>query len=187
MADALARHAPLDPQRLAHGGGTRVTLAPFSPATRLLFRGGPQAAEIAGASFAVQLPNTPCRANRTGGRATLWLGPDEFLLLAPEEDANEIASTMRAALAPHPHALVDVSHRNTAIQLAGPEAATVLNAGCPLDLHETSFPVDMCTRTVLAKAEIVLWRTAADEFHLEIWRSFAPYVWDFLIEARARL
>jgi len=34
----------------------------------------------------------------------------------------------------------------------------------------------MCTRTVLAKADIVLWRTGQTTFHLEAWRSFAAYV-----------
>ena len=29
----------------------------------------------------------------------------------------------------------------------------------------------------------MLWRTAADSFRLEVWRSFAPYVTQFLSEA----
>jgi sarcosine oxidase subunit gamma len=41
----------------------------------------------------------------------------------------------------------------------------------------------MCTRTVFAKAEVVLWRTGADAFHVEVWRSFAPYVLGLLEEA----
>jgi sarcosine oxidase subunit gamma len=41
----------------------------------------------------------------------------------------------------------------------------------------------MCTRTVLAKAEVVLWRTAAETFRLEVWRSFVAYVSQFLAEA----
>jgi heterotetrameric sarcosine oxidase gamma subunit len=45
----------------------------------------------------------------------------------------------------------------------------------------------MCTRTVLAKAPIILWRKAADRFNIHVWRSFGPYVHDFLIEARTRL
>ena len=45
------------------------------------------------------------------------------------------------------------------------------------------FPVGMCTRTVLGKAEVVLWRTDAQAFRLEVWRSFAPYVAQFLGEA----
>ncbi len=41
----------------------------------------------------------------------------------------------------------------------------------------------MCTRTMLAKAEVVLWRTGAQAFRLEVWRSFAAYVSQFLAEA----
>jgi sarcosine oxidase, subunit gamma len=51
-----------------------------------------------------------------------------------------------------------------------------------LDLDLSAFPVGMCTRTVLAKAEIVLWRTSQDVFHVEVWRSFADYVSRFLAE-----
>ncbi|OYV59613.1 MAG: hypothetical protein B7X01_02975 [Acidiphilium sp. 21-62-4] len=40
----------------------------------------------------------------------------------------------------------------------------------------------MATRTIFAKADIVLWRTGIAEFHLEIWRSFAPYVVSLLHE-----
>ncbi len=50
-----------------------------------------------------------------------------------------------------------------------------MNGACPLDLSLDRFPVDMCTRTVFAKAEIVLWRTDEQQFRVEVWRSFAPY------------
>jgi sarcosine oxidase subunit gamma len=41
----------------------------------------------------------------------------------------------------------------------------------------------MCTRTMLAKAEVVLWRTAPTRFRLEVWRSFAAYVSLYLADA----
>jgi sarcosine oxidase subunit gamma len=41
----------------------------------------------------------------------------------------------------------------------------------------------MCTRTILAKAEILLWRTGDETFRIEVARSFAPYVVAFLAEA----
>jgi sarcosine oxidase subunit gamma len=45
----------------------------------------------------------------------------------------------------------------------------------------------MCTRTLFEKSEMVLWRTAPDSFHIEVWRSFAPYVTGLLAEvARER-
>ena len=47
----------------------------------------------------------------------------------------------------------------------------------------SAFPVGMCSRTVLGKAEVVLWRTAAQVFRIEVWRSFASYLTGFLEEA----
>jgi sarcosine oxidase gamma subunit len=35
----------------------------------------------------------------------------------------------------------------------------------------------------MARAEVVLWRTAADAFRLEVSRSFVAYVSEFLAEA----
>ena len=81
-----------------------------------------------------------------------------------------------------PHALVDVSHRQFALEVSGPHAATILSGACPLDLDIDEFPAGMCTRTVLAKADIVLWRTRGDAFHLEAWRSFSGYVTGLLRE-----
>jgi sarcosine oxidase subunit gamma len=49
-------------------------------------------------------------------------------------------------------------------------------------LNVDEFPVGMCTRTVLAKADIVLWRTRDESFHVEVWRSFAGYVTGLLSE-----
>jgi sarcosine oxidase subunit gamma len=67
--------------------------------------------------------------------------------------------------------------------MIGSAVTDVLNAGCPLDLDAAEFPVGMCTRTVLAKSEIVLWRRGVDSFRLEVARSFTPYVRAFLMEA----
>ena len=86
-------------------------------------------------------------------------------------------STSRAAI-------IDISHRDAAIEVSGPRAAWVINAFCALDLHLAAFPVGMCTRTVFGKAEILLWRTGAEEFRIDVARSFAPYVWACLEEAR---
>jgi heterotetrameric sarcosine oxidase gamma subunit len=80
--------------------------------------------------------------------------------------------------------VVDVSHRDTALTVSGPLAVWLINGFCALDLQEAAFPIGMCTRTVFGKAEIVLWRTAAETFRIEVARSFAPYVWACLEEAR---
>lgn len=145
-------------------------------ASRLVLRGGPQV--LAAAADALGLPRseTACRAVRNNGRAALWLGPDERLLLGPADATQEMNRLLQAALAGMPYSLVEVSHGQAAFELSGARATAALNIGCPLDLDPASFPVDMCTRTVFAKAQIVLWRTGPEMFRVETARSFAPYV-----------
>lgn len=172
--DAFAGLAPI-----AHK--TRFMAEPVGPRARFLFRGREAAIEAAASAFGVALPRQACRSAEAGDRAALWLGPDEWLLIAPEADGPSIEAAFREISAPH--SLVDVSHRNTGLLLSGSKVALVIASGCPLDLDLAEFPVGMCTRTILNKAEIVLWRRAPDRFHVELWRSFAGYVHGYLADA----
>jgi sarcosine oxidase, subunit gamma len=155
----------------------------LSPAGRWVLHGGPGARALAAPVWGAAFSEEACRAIVAGSRATLWLGPDEFLLLdlGPDEGSSgesraTVPQDLEGALAGAPHALVDVSHRQFALEISGAHATTILSGACPLDLDARAFPVGMCTRTVLAKADIVLWRTGQNTFHLEVWRSFAAYV-----------
>ncbi len=150
--DLLAvTEGPLD--GFAVPGSAALTALP--PASRFVLRGRPRAIEAAGPAFGAVLPQVACRAAVAGeGKAALWLGPDEWLLLAPPANGPALAAALERAMDGLPHSLVDVSQRQVGIAVSGPDAAAVLNAGCPLDLDLSAFPVGMCTRTVLAKAEI---------------------------------
>jgi sarcosine oxidase subunit gamma len=150
---------------------------------RFSFRGDAEAARAAGIAFGAPLPAVPMQSARQLLSAALWLGPDEWLLLGPLGEAAHLASAITRALASTPHALVDISARNAGLVVTGPLVEAVLSAGCPLDLDRNAFPVGACTRTLLAKAEVVLWRTAVDAFRLEVARSYAPYVIGLLAEA----
>ena len=122
-------------------------------------------------AFPIAMEINRCAA--ANGRLAARLGPDEWLLCAP-------VGTAEFTLEGH-HALVDVSHRYAALAV---ESAMVLAAGCPLDLHPAAFTPGTATRTLLGKAEIVLWRLPdAPGYRVECARSFAPYVLAFLREA----
>jgi sarcosine oxidase subunit gamma len=151
-------------------------LLPLPAATRLIFCGDEVAERALLRALALPALAAVCRAESGADQSLLWLGPDERLLLAPAEGRASLIASLETALAAHAHSLVDVSHRQLAFELRGAIAAPLLNAQCPLDLSLAAFPVGMCTRTVFAKAEIVLWRTAPEVFHVEVWRSFADYV-----------
>ena len=157
------------------------------PASRFILRGGLEALTAAAAALGIAGSAAACRAHASADRAVLWLGPDERLLLGPASEAEALRGRLEQALAGLPHSLVDVSHRHMALEVAGPRAAAALNVGCPLDLDPSAFPVGMCTRTLLNKAEIILWRTAAECFRLEVARSYARYVSRLLAEGAEEL
>lgn len=139
-----------------------------------------QAGEIAG--FRLDIPLNS-RAG-TSERSVARLGPNEWLLMAADSEAEVIPGQVEAALSEHFHVLVDVSHRNVGLHVIGRHAPEVLNSGCPLDLSTAAFPAGSATRTILGKAEIVLIRLDdAPSYRVECWRSFASYVHEYLLDA----
>ena len=173
----LAARSPVESLNTASIPG----LSPAAPVLRHVLRGREAALTAASGALGFVLPQTPCRSASLGDRHALWLGPDEWLILSAADDG--LAITLEAAMGAHPHSLVEVTHRQIGLVLDGPKVEDVLANGCPLDVALRSFPVGMCTRTIFEKAEIVLWRTEAHGFHIEVWRSFAPYLIAHLHEA----
>lgn len=175
------RVKPLDGAALpdALPGGVRVRpLAPEAKFSLRLRRDAP--AEAAGFRLDQKINGYV----RNGARWSARLGPDEWLIGAPEAEGSEVADAIAAAIGERPYSLVDVSHRNVAIEIAGEDAAVALNAGVPIDLSDAAFPAGSATRTLLGKCEIVLVRAGAEPtYHVEVWRSFATYAHGFLNEA----
>jgi sarcosine oxidase subunit gamma len=157
-------------------------LAEAPPAARFILRGAEAVRVACGMVYGAEPPSRLGAAGDGAGRAALWLGPDEWLLIANGADAADIGGVLESVLDGTAHSLVDVSHRQIGLVASGPAAARVLNAGCPLDLGK-AFPVGFATRTLFDKVEIVLWRRAEATFHIEVWRSFAPWLAASLAEA----
>lgn len=173
-----SRRGPLD--GLSLPGHADVSISQAPDAARFILRGDGALVAAFG-----PVPPKPLQACTATTRAALWLGPDEFLLLAPGEDAATVEAALRPALRAGSSALVDISHRQIGLTLEGRLAARCLSAGCPLDLRLAAFPVGMVTRSIYLKTEIVLWRQAEARFHVEVWRSFAPYLVGHLADAMA--
>ncbi len=121
------------------------------------------------------------------GYAVLWLGPDEFLLMAPDEadggpDPAALTAELAAALGEHPGQVVDLSANRTTLELAGPRAQDVLDKSCRLDLDPVAFPTGTAALTLLGSVGVILWRI--DD---EVWRvlprsSFAVHIARWLLD-----
>jgi sarcosine oxidase subunit gamma len=154
-------------------------------ASRLSLRVKVSGEETLGTVAGLRLDLPIIRFAAVDERLAARLGPDEWLIIGAPSQANSLNSAIAAALAGRRHAIVDVSQANVAFAVEGPDAPTILNAGCPLDLDSRHFSVGSATRTILGKSEIVLFRLDESEFRVECWRSFGEYVHAFLLEAAA--
>jgi sarcosine oxidase, subunit gamma len=111
MPDAL-RRSVIDGPPMPSNGAATTTACAF--ATRFILRGAPEVAALIAPAFGATPPPQPLRSDSSGQRSALWLGPDEWLLIAEDSEAG-LGSKLEASLASAPHALIDVSHRQSAL------------------------------------------------------------------------
>ena len=183
MADAAMASTsfltPLDNRAVT---ARSVAVLPAPPARRVSLRAGTDALKAIDAALGLAVPRAIGASETAGGRSALCLGPDEWLVIDPDDDPMADLGEVSA-----PHSAVDVSHRNVALLVTGEGAADAIEHGCPRDLSLDAFPVGACARTVLGKAEVIIWRGKADAFRIECWRSFSTYAMDFMEEVAADL
>jgi sarcosine oxidase subunit gamma len=169
----------LHPLQAGHLDVASVSVTLADNATRVSLRAKDDAIGASSKALGLTLPVKPKTTASSGGRAALWLGPDEWLII-DNADSGVVADLAKVKVL---HSAVDISHRNVGIIVAGKGAAAVVNGGCPQDLSLKAFPVGAASRTVLGKIEIVLWRTGENAFRVECWRSFSSYAYAFLQES----
>ena len=132
----------------------------------------------------VHLPNTPNTTAAADALLAIWLGPDEWLLLAERQESGPLVAALHAELAGHLASVVDISAGQTVIRLRGPSTGDVLAHGCALDLDPSAFPPGTCAQTLLARAQVLLLAVdAAPTVDVIVRRSFAPYVAAWLEDA----
>jgi sarcosine oxidase subunit gamma len=100
------------------------------------------------------------------GRAVLWLGPDEWLVVG--------------AAVPAGPGVVDTSAARTTILLSGPSVYDVLAHGCALDLAHTA---GWCAQTTLARTGVIIWGYAPFEVRVLVRPSFARHLAAWLTDA----
>ena len=127
MADTSARRSPLA-HRATELAGLPIGVRELPFLTQLNLRldaDAPVALEV-GKVLGGPLPTVPCTASRFGEVEVLWLGPDEWLVLAPAGGEKSLAAALREAIGPSDGAVTDVSAQRTAVELTGARVREVL-------------------------------------------------------------
>lgn len=180
-ADVLAR-SPLYQYSALRGDG--LQLQENALATQLVIRGNTDDASfVQGVEKATGLAlpgNLQSEAN--DGWRLRWIAPDEWLLTGPANAAFTMETALRENLSGH-YAVINVSGGQTLVRLSGANARTVLMKSCPYDVHDRNFPVGKVVSTVFAKSQAIVSRLGDDEWELVVRRSFADYIWRWLVDA----
>ena len=132
----------------------------------------------------LHLPLTPNTTAAADALLVIWLGPDEWLLLAERQESGPLVAEMQAELTGHVASVVDISAGQTVIRLRGHNTRDVLARGCALDLDPAVFQPGACAQTLLARAQVLLVAVDAEPtIDVIVRRSFAPYVAAWLEDA----
>jgi sarcosine oxidase subunit gamma len=177
----VERHSPLADWTAAFAAlpaGVRLAEIPFLTQLDLRVDPGGPAAEAVRKAVGGDLPAEPCTASRVGDLDVLWLGPDEWLVVAEPGRQRELEDVLRTAIGAEHGAVVDVSAQRTALSVAGPAARELLARNCAIDLDPRVSPAGACVQTLLARTgvTILVRDERAGDFLLLVRASYAEYL-----------
>ena len=127
------------------------------------------------------------RVTDVQGITMYWLGPDEWLIVTPDERRAAIERELRQALAALRVAITDVSGGQTVAAAARPRTcATCWRRAAPSTCIRARSRIGQCAQSHLAKAPILIGQIEDQPyFELIVRRSFADYLWTWLEGAAA--
>ena len=130
----------------------------------------------------VPLPSQPCTISVANDTRILWLSPDEWMIVVPRVRHAALLKELTSALNGTRSQVADNSGGYTEVIVLGRDAANVLS-------HCTVYNLDglkpgRIAGTTFGKASVYLARDG-DGFRLLLRRSFADYIWRFLVRAAA--
>ena len=132
------------------------------------------------------LPKETCGTSSKEKITSLWLGPNEWLLVSNDEIPKEtntyeleqvlFDSISRANLG----AITNVTDHFTIFKLSGLNIFEVLSRGCPFDFSSENFGDNKVVQTILNHVDVTIHRKNENDVDLYVRRSFAGYLWDWL-------
>jgi sarcosine oxidase subunit gamma len=192
MADSQGRRSPLAGWSDAFdalSAPISVRELPFLAQLNLRLDPAGPVADAVAKVLGVSVPTTPCTSVRSGVYDVLWLGPDEWLVLAPAGSEVELGAALRDAIGSGLCAVTDVSAQRTTVALSGPGARELLAKGCSIDFHPLVNPAGSCVQTLVAQTGVIIAvrDDTATDFLVLVRSSFAEYFAAWLVDASNEL
>jgi len=160
-----------------------------TPVTKINLRGSLENKEFAsniGKILGMILPKETCGTSSKEKITSLWLGPNEWLLVSNDEMPKEtntyeleqvlFDNISKANIG----AITNVTDHFTIFKLTGSNIFEVLSKGCPIEFSSKNFRDNKVVQTILNHVDVTIHRKNENDVDLYVRRSFAGYLWDWL-------
>jgi len=160
-----------------------------TPVTKINLRGSLSNKEFAskiGKILGMILPKEACSTSSKEKITSLWLGPNEWLLVSNDEISKEtITYELELVLfdnisKTNMGAITNVTDHFTIFILSGSNIFEILSKGCPFDFTSENFGDNKAVQTILNHVDVTIHRKSENDVDLYVRRSFADYLWDWL-------
>ena len=132
------------------------------------------------------LPKETCGTSSKEKITSLWLGPNEWLLVSNDEmpketNTYELEQVLFDNISKtNIGAITNVTDHFTIFKLSGSNIFEVLSKGCPFDFSSENFGDNKVVQTILNHVDVTIHRKSENDADLYVKRSFAGYLWDWL-------
>ena len=132
------------------------------------------------------LPNEACSTSSKEKITSLWLGPNEWLLvsnneLPKETNTYELEQVLFDSInKTNLGAVTNVTDHFTVFSLSGSNVFEVLSKACPFDFDSKVFGDNKVVQTIINHIDVTIHRKSDNDVDLYVRRSFAGYLWDWL-------
>ncbi|MER8952318.1 sarcosine oxidase subunit gamma [Mesorhizobium sp. M0833] len=185
----VERQSPLEP--VLHPGsqgnfehGVEIILSETRPGSILQLAAWPGEEKTLMAGIhtvtGLTLPDGAGGGVTNGARSVFGFAPGKFTVV---DEAEGLATAFADVVTPAIGTVTDLSHGRTAIRIAGPKAEWVLAKFFAIDFALPAFPIGAGRSTMHHDVFAQIQRTAADQFDIYVFRSFARSFWKALCHA----
>ena len=144
-----------------------------------------------GSALNLVLPIEPNVRIFNNNISIMWLGPNEWLVITPENEKDGIISLLKSNLNPQKTAITDVSFNRVVLRLEGEKVFTLLSKFLVANLEKilkTNFSV---AQTIFLKIPVLFVRNNTDEeptsLDLHLNRSHTNYIYELLVDGSKNL
>ena len=140
----------------------------------------------AGKILGMILPKETCTTSTKEKITSIWLGPNEWLIVSNEKLSKEtnildLENTLFDGISKNNlGSVTNVTDHFTIFTLSGSNIFQILSKGSPFDFESSFFTDNKAAQTILHNVDIIIHKKTVREVDLYVRRSFSKYLWNWL-------